>query len=149
MNLTIDQWRNWCNQRHDQGIWILDTMTLVDHGEFFHLVSHWVCHEPWERELVICEVPSAAPIPTIADLFPSADWCEREMAEMFGVHVTGRERTELLLLHEQPTVPPLLRSNWLEPRITTQWPGSHEPGDDGRQGANPARRRTMPLGVPK
>jgi NADH-quinone oxidoreductase subunit C len=43
-----------------------------------------------ERVRVLCGVPEADPsVPTVTDLWPSADWAEREVYDLFGVHFPG------------------------------------------------------------
>jgi NADH-quinone oxidoreductase subunit C len=43
-----------------------------------------------ERERVLCGVPEADPtVPTMSDLWPAADWAEREVYDLFGVHFSG------------------------------------------------------------
>lgn len=139
-------WRSWCAEHQEAG-WLLDTMTLADHGDHLELLAHLVHDETWQR--VIVTFPLSAPVvDSVADIFPAADWCEREIAEMFGVDFSGRTATPPLLLHQHDGPPPLRRTSWLAPRGEKSWPGSSEPGDDGRQGSNPGRRRQRPLGVP-
>ena len=43
-----------------------------------------------ERVRVLCGVPEADPVvPSVADLWPSADWAEREIFDLFGVRFSG------------------------------------------------------------
>ncbi|BDE07155.1 hypothetical protein WPS_24310 [Vulcanimicrobium alpinum] len=43
-----------------------------------------------ERVRVLCGVPAAAPdVPSVADLWPSADWAEREVFDLFGITFGG------------------------------------------------------------
>jgi NADH-quinone oxidoreductase subunit C len=43
-----------------------------------------------ERVRVLCGVPAANPVvPSVADLWPSADWAEREVFDLFGVRFDG------------------------------------------------------------
>ena len=43
-----------------------------------------------ERVRILCGVPEANPeVPSIADLWPSADWAEREVFDLFGVRFAG------------------------------------------------------------
>lgn len=79
----------------------------------------------------------AAPVPSVADLFPSAQWHERETAEMFGVAFAGHPDPRPLLLPEA-TAP--LRKDMALPARLEQWPGAVDP-------AKP-RRRQDPPGTP-
>jgi len=43
-----------------------------------------------ERVRVLCGVPESDPtLPTVSDLWPSANWAEREVYDLFGVHFSG------------------------------------------------------------
>jgi len=43
-----------------------------------------------ERVRVLCGVPENDPVvPTVSDLWPSADWAEREIFDLFGVRFDG------------------------------------------------------------
>jgi NADH:ubiquinone oxidoreductase subunit C len=43
-----------------------------------------------ERVRVLCGVPEADPmVPTVSDLWPAADWAEREVYDLFGIHFSG------------------------------------------------------------
>lgn len=63
---------------------------------------------------------------------------------MFGVRIG---EGEALLRHDQNPRPPLRKVTPLPARVETPWPGAADPGDDGRQGANPSRRRMRSPGV--
>jgi NADH-quinone oxidoreductase subunit C len=43
-----------------------------------------------QRVRVLCGVPEGDPVvPTVSDLWPSADWAEREIYDLFGVRFSG------------------------------------------------------------
>ncbi|HEX3550113.1 MAG TPA: NADH-quinone oxidoreductase subunit C [Candidatus Elarobacter sp.] len=43
-----------------------------------------------ERARVLCGVPESAPsVPSVADLWPSADWAEREIFDLYGIAFEG------------------------------------------------------------
>jgi NADH-quinone oxidoreductase subunit C len=43
-----------------------------------------------ERVRVLCGVPEADPVvPSVADLWPAADWAEREVFDLFGIRFDG------------------------------------------------------------
>ena len=48
----------------------------------------------------------AAELPSISTLLPGADCCEREVAEMFGMHFVGRDETPPLFLPDDWAVGP-------------------------------------------
>ncbi len=49
-------------------------------------------------------------VPTVMDVYPAADWYEREMMEMFGIGVHGRVASRLLLEKWDGVDPPLRKS---------------------------------------
>ena len=64
--------------------------------------------------------------PTISDLYPTADWHERETMEMFGVSVEGHPQPVKLLLHEPFEGYPLRKDFVLMSRTAKPWPGAVE-----------------------
>ncbi len=51
-----------------------------------------------QEETVEVEIPPEdAYVPTVVRLFKAADWYERELFEMFGIEIKGREVKRLLL----------------------------------------------------
>jgi len=56
----------------------------------FDVVYHLVKLAPPERVRVLCGVPEGnLDVPSVADLWPCADWAEREVFDLFGVRFTG------------------------------------------------------------
>lgn len=84
-------------------------------------------------------VDASVAVPTLVGLLPDADWPEREAAEMFGIEFTGREMPPLL--RGAASAPVMRKSELLDARQVTPWPGEKDPG-----GTTP-RRRTLPPGV--
>lgn len=64
--------------------------------------------------------------PTISDLFPGANWHEREAAEMFGITFEGHPQPVRLLLHERFEGHPLRKDFPLMSREAKPWPGAAE-----------------------
>ncbi len=60
------------------------------------------------NELIKVQIDGKAPkIESVIDAYPSADWYEREAAEMFGIKFTNRKTRKLLLEEWNGTVYPL------------------------------------------
>jgi NADH-quinone oxidoreductase subunit C len=53
-------------------------------------------------------------VPSIVDLYPAANWHEREAAEMFGIDFTGHPDLKNLLLEEDLHIHPLLKAHPLQ-----------------------------------
>ncbi len=89
--------------KNDEGMTMLVDVAGVDYLEraprydvVYHLRS--IAAEPTsandlskpQRVRVLCGVPGDAPVvPTVTDLWPSADWAEREIFDLFGITFTG------------------------------------------------------------
>lgn len=79
-------------------------------------------------------------LPSIAEVFPGAQWAEREAGESFDLTIDGDERPLLLPPGQARGV--LRKDRPLAARAATSWPGAAE-ADGGR-----SRRRQVPPGVP-
>lgn len=101
------------------------------------------------RTRLTSSAPTAA---SVTDVFAGAAWHERETHEMFGVDFTGFDDgsglgLRPLLLPDGFEGTPLRKSFVLAARASKPWPGAKEPGESDAHAA-PARRRTLPPGVP-
>jgi NADH:ubiquinone oxidoreductase subunit C len=55
-----------------------------------------------ERVRVLCGVPGDAPVvPSVADLWPSADWAEREIFDLYGITFTGHPDLRRIQMPEE------------------------------------------------
>jgi NADH-quinone oxidoreductase subunit C len=74
-------------------------------------------------------------LPTISDLYPGANWHERETWELFGIIFEGHPQLVKLLLPEQFEGHPLRKDFVLMTRVAKPWPGAEEgeesPEDEG------------------
>jgi len=56
----------------------------------YHLLKFALNGAQAARVRVLCGVPGADPVvPTVSDVWPSADWAEREIYDLFGVSFSG------------------------------------------------------------
>lgn len=90
------------------------------------------------EQMLLLSAP--APVESVADLFASAGWHERETAEMFGVDFAADQMASDALLLEPGTRPPLRKDTALPARVQGSWPGAVDP-------AKP-RRAQRPPGTP-
>ena len=132
----------WRASAQAKGDWRLDFLTGIDRAATIEVIAHYV--RGTEHAWTLTRVLPGGTLASVADLHPGAAWPERETAEMFGI-VIGE--TDPLLRHDDDSHPPLRKATPLAARVETPWPGAAESGDDGRQGANPSRRRMRPPGV--
>lgn len=92
----------------------LNFITAVDYLEQknqFHIVYHFTNLENDNRLRLILPVPGKdAWIPSITSVYPSANWHEREMMEMFGIEVKDHPDPRKLLLPDWVNENPLRKS---------------------------------------
>jgi NADH-quinone oxidoreductase subunit C len=155
--LSADQaqvsWRDALLSAHREGYVFLDLLTVVDRTDLatdttgpWEFIAHVVRPTDHARRW-ICRIEQQPRIDSVANVFAAAAWHEREVGEMFGIEFTGEKASGdplLLSTADDGRAPayPLRKSTPLIARITTPWPGVHEPG------AKKARRPMRPPGVP-
>lgn len=128
-------WRDEVTALRDQGFDVLDWLSAVQHDEGITITGCFLrSDEPSGPRLLT----AAAPVDSIADLYPSAAWHERETAEMFEVEFAGHPdpRPLLVAAHERGA----LRKQTPLPERLGSWPGAVDP-------AKP-RRTQEPPGTP-
>lgn len=139
VSTTPDSWVATCLGLAQEGVDVVDWLTAIDRDETLEIIVCLVNPGEPECALVSCRVDVGDPrLDSLTSWFPSADWHERETAEMFGIEFTGRDATEPLLLRGSDHAP-LRHSSPLEARVETPWPGADP--ESGR------RRRKLPPGV--
>ena len=110
-----------------RGLAYLDFLTVIDRTDELEFVAHLVNVDTGERLLVSTVLPAdGTPIDSVTDLFPGANWHEREAAEMFGVEFTGHPDPRPLLTRGDSAVWPLRKTTPLVARMGTPWPGADE-----------------------
>lgn len=128
-------WRDEVEVLRAQGYDVLDWLTAVEEPDGV-TVTACLLRSADLRQFQLVRAP--APVPSLADLFPSAAWHERETSEMFGVAFAGHPDPRPLLLPAGARAP--LRKASALPARLQPWPGAIDP-------AKPARRQ-QPPGTP-
>lgn len=97
----------------------------------FEVVTHLFSTEHHHSVRLKVPLPHEEPVcDTISDLFPTCEWHEREMMEMFGIRVEGHPRPVKLLLAEPFEGHPLRKDFPLMSREVKPWPGAVEGEED-------------------
>ncbi len=100
-------------QMKAKGFSYLEKITAVDYKDHMEALYFLVDIEKNENELIKVRLENSSLwLPTVMELFKSADWYEREMAEMFGITIRGR-KTERLLLEKWDGIDPPLRKSFV------------------------------------
>ena len=109
---------------------LFDFLAAVDYtpkGGGFQVVTHLysTTHNHHVRLKVDCDA-SEPRCPTLFEVYPGANWHEREAAELFGVVFEGHPHLVKLLLPEQFEGHPLRKDFALMTREAKPWPGEVE-----------------------
>lgn len=134
-SVTPERYRDVCRFLRDEpelACDYCDFTTGVDFGEEkgFEVVTHLFSTTRHHNVRVKVTIPHAEPVcPTVSDLFPTADWHERETMEMFGIRFEGHPKPVKLLLSEPFEGQPLRKDFPLMTREAKPWPGAVE-GED-------------------
>lgn len=86
----------------------LESLTAVHTSrEAFTLVYHFANFYELCRTVVHASLPADAEAPTISQVYPGADWYEREVFDLFGIKFAGHPNLKRLLLPEDADIHPL------------------------------------------
>lgn len=134
------QWKQAHAEVHTQGGIRLEWITAVHNGgDTFDVMSR-IADESLTTSIVLVAKIDNEAIETVTTLFATADFHERELAQMFGITFAGRDETGLAFATNF-SGHPLRRDFALASRIERAWPGAVEPD------ANAKRRPQLPPGV--
>ncbi|MDR5694445.1 MAG: NADH-quinone oxidoreductase subunit C [Armatimonadota bacterium] len=84
------------------GPWMLTDLTAVDRFPAeprFEVVYHLTCLFPPDRLRLKVQVPGLDPVvPSVAVIWPSANWAEREVYDLYGIRFSGHPDLRRILL---------------------------------------------------
>jgi NADH-quinone oxidoreductase subunit C len=87
----------------------LESFTAVDFPEAFDLVYHFANFDELCRTAVHVPLGKKKGMYTISQIYPGADWYEREVFDLFGIHFFNHPNLKRLLLPEDADFHPLLK----------------------------------------
>ena len=87
----------------------LESLTAVDLRESFTLVYHFANFAELCRTVVHATLAKGAQAPTISQVYPGADWYEREVYDLFGIKFAGHPNLKRILLPDDADFHPLLK----------------------------------------
>jgi NADH-quinone oxidoreductase subunit C len=108
-----------CESLKKKGYDYLKKITAVDTGttlEVVYIISSVGNPNPNmpKQETLHVKLPYSSPsIQSVLNIYPSADWYERELSEMFGIAILGRDIARRLLLEEWNGKDPPLRKSFV------------------------------------
>jgi NADH-quinone oxidoreductase subunit C len=93
----------------------LSCLTGSDRGDFFEVVYHIFSYASKEKLVLKVKLEKEnLNLPSIADVWPAANWMEREAYDLFGIQFTGHPNLTRLLLPEDWIGHPM-RKDYKEP----------------------------------
>ena len=121
----------YCRDEPEFGCDYCDFTGGVDYGDRFEVVTQLWSTTNHHAVRLKTKLPHDEPsVPTITDVYPTCDWHERELMEMFGIAVEGHPRPVKLLLPEPFDGYPLRKDFPLMSREAKPWPGAVEGEED-------------------
>ena len=109
----------------------LDFVSAVDRGEegLDVVVQLWSTVRRHQVRVKVAAGVEEPRLPSIAEIYPGANWHERETWELFGIDFEGHPQLVKLLLPEQFEGHPLRKDFALTTRIAKPWPGEETTGE--------------------
>lgn len=121
----------WLRDDEDLAFDFFDFLTAVDLLEegFDVVVQLWSTSRLQQARVKVRVGREDPRLPSIHDLFPGADWYERETWELFGIHFEGHPGLVKLVLPEEFEGHPGRKDFPLATRIAKPWPGKEQVGE--------------------
>ncbi|EHJ49437.1 NADH dehydrogenase (ubiquinone) 30 kDa subunit [Solidesulfovibrio carbinoliphilus subsp. oakridgensis] len=95
----------------DKEGYLLEDVMASDLQEGYEVAYHLSLLDGANRIVLRLTVPHDAPeVPTISDIYPGADWHERECFDFYGIRFAGHPNLYFLLLPEDTTEHPLRKA---------------------------------------
>ena len=132
-------WKNQAAEMKQRGLVRCEWLTATHNGGDSFEISLMLSNEDL-TESTILSTEIEASIESLIDVYPSADFHEREVSQMFGVDFIGNNNSSLAFEIELSGFP-LRRDFALKTRTETEWPGAVEPDENAK------RRPSLPPGV--
>ena len=126
--------------------YLLEDVMASDLQEGFEVAYHLSLLDGANRIVLRLTVPHDAPdVPTVSDIFPGADWHERETFDFYGINFVGHPNLHNLLLPEGSDIHPLVKAEKARKSLADLVPLSYlvdcglaEPAPEPQEKAKPA-----------
>jgi NADH-quinone oxidoreductase subunit C len=92
-----------------EGCYLASLTAVHTSREAFTLVYHFASFSELCRTAVHAVLPEGAEAPTISQVYPGADWYEREVYDLFGIKFAGHPNLKRILLPDDADFHPLLK----------------------------------------
>jgi NADH-quinone oxidoreductase subunit C len=99
--------------KHHRGYLFLSDLTAIDRFPAeprFEVIYHLLCHHRKERLRLKCSLSGDAPsLDSVSGVWRAANWCEREVFDLFGIRFAGHPNLRRILMPKDWTGHPLRR----------------------------------------
>lgn len=137
--VNASDWQTQAAEMKKLGLVRCEWLTATHNGGDSFEISLMLSNEDLSDSLIlVTQIESS--IDSLCEIFPSVDFHEREVAQMFGVTFKGLDQMAPAFEIELSGYP-LRRDFALTTRADTSWPGAVEPDETAK------RRPTLPPGV--
>lgn len=138
-NIERSHWQAQASEMKQKGLVRCEWLTATHNGGDFFEISLMLSTEDLS-ESTILKTEIETSIDSLINIYPSVDFHEREVAQMFGVVFIGNNNSDLAFEIELAGYP-LRRDFALTTRADSAWPGAVEPDETAK------RRPSLPPGV--
>jgi NADH-quinone oxidoreductase subunit C len=132
-------WLNQAAEMKQRGLVRCEWLTATHNGGDSFEISLMLSNEDLTESLIL-STDIEASIESLIDVYPSADFHEREVAQMFGLEFVGLKDLSPAFEIELSGFP-MRRDFALATRAGAEWPGAVEPDENAK------RRPSLPPGV--
>jgi len=151
LKINSEKLRETLEKMHREGYKYLVKLTAVDYTDRIEVLYFIRNLDNSKEETVRFDLSTKNPhIPTVLDLYLAADWYERELSEMFGIKIDGRNAKRLLLEKWDGKDPPMRKSFiWSKPyegmKDAVKWAEKYKDDKDKKDGGQNVIRIGKPL----
>lgn len=139
VHLENSEWVNKATEMKQLGFVRCEWLTATHNGGDSFEISLLLSNEDLtESFILVTQIETS--LESLSSIYPSVDFHEREVTQMFGVKFIGNDNSAPAFEIELVGFP-LRRDFALATRASTQWPGAVEPDESAK------RRPALPPGV--
>ena len=139
VHLENSEWVNKATEMKQLGFVRCEWLTATHNGGDSFEISLLLSNEDLtESFILVTQIETS--LESLSSIYPSVDFHEREVTQMFGVKFVGNDNSAPAFEIELVGFP-LRRDFALATRASTQWPGAVEPDESAK------RRPALPPGV--
>jgi NADH-quinone oxidoreductase subunit C len=132
-------WLNQAAEMKQRGLVRCEWLTATHNGGDSFEISLMLSNADLTESLIL-STDIEASVESLIDVYPSVDFHEREVSQMFGVDFIGNNNSSLAFEIELSGFP-MRRDFALATRAGAEWPGAVEPDENAK------RRPSLPPGV--